>query len=321
MEAHELTTRRAEITAKLKADQSSLAKMERELASIPSTSRYLSGRSGAETYSSEDSRRSGLRQEISSRRARVEAMEDELRQLDKTSAYRDRIETAIPRAQDAREAMHGAQMRYSELTNRAGRLREKITEIRAASLVDEERARQAESAAARDFAAAIADGDAVTEKKALASLAKARESNALSRAKANDDEHFVYTLEQQAAAIESEAATAAELAREHRSAMYEAISDSLASEWDSVVAVLASVGARLSAVRFAGGRAFPELWQLHVPRFEPGQTFLAERDLSRGASGIDAGAILDELLSDAEDAPQEGRQDVPEELALEGGAA
>jgi hypothetical protein len=60
---------------------------------------------------------------------------------------------------------------------------------------------------------------------------------------------------------------------------------------------------------------------LRVPRFEPGQTFLGERDLSRGADGIDAGAILDELLATIEDTPPGGMQEVSEELALEGGAA
>ena len=175
------------------------------------------------------------------------------------TSEREQIAAHIDNALDCTE-------RLAEISARIDTLRSRAAALADETGLDKSLAELAESE--RLVAAAVASGEAQSERAALDRLKAARKAVETKRTALSEQAGLVAALESEAATLDKEAERVSCESQQHRKQAFMVIGDILFLEWKQSVAALFAVGAKMHVARSAAGQYMSGFTRLEVPSFD-----------------------------------------------------
>ncbi|WP_121347164.1 hypothetical protein [Pseudomonas aeruginosa] len=212
---------------------------------------------------------------LSSVRARINSIDFNLREIDKSIAYLDSLAGADDRIALAIEQEKAAAVRIASITESLERVRGHLEQMRSNTEQSLQQAKDVEVAAAQEMARATASGDKKAAKAAQAKIDAASTAAKAARASAEANAPLVAALEEEAAGLAEQLAEAHQAEQAAQEEHRDATCIRLGAEWDRAAAALGKIGTQLVA---QGMR--DQLRGLKLPTFAPGSLTITVTDLS-----------------------------------------
>lgn len=224
--------------------------------------------------------------------ARLRAIPDELKSLEKKMAHLERLSQVDQTRSDSLKAMSEAAAEVKELeliqTNLSARLQAIQSEAKQAL----EKAQQEERDAASRFARSLACGDSKAEKTATNDIQTAATQLAATDEDVRRQELIISALQSELANIETQISNARQRENEAMKIALIAVALVLDEEWNEAARQLAIVGSKVLAVCYQQGGMGDALSSLEVPRFGPFLSRLNRSDLTAAAHTISLADLL-----------------------------
>lgn len=285
---------RAALAAELEAVETRVADLDAErarLAPKPDGSGMLAP--------STDPRFAELLSEIPVQESHAETLKGEIARLDNIIAHEARLAGAVEEGLAARASWQVAEARTGDLGRQAANLRAKVDALRSQADSAEAEATQAEDLASREYARAVAAGDAKAEKAASASFQAVQDEADKAAVAARQRRGLVASMEAEIGELTSAAEAARSEAEAARRRMLAALSLRLQAEFDDAMGELLDLLARIAWAESEVGLS-PRHWvaKLWSPRFAAGRgDFVGEREVNQRAAALSLADLLVDLDS------------------------
>jgi flagellin-like hook-associated protein FlgL len=230
---------------------------------------------------------------LSSVKARIDAIPGELASIDRKLQHLDRLEKIGQIKADAIQAMTDATAEVEALERKKVHLSERFQTIQSEADQALEKAQQAERDAATSYAKSLASGDAEGEKSASGEMQKAAKQLATTDEHVRRQDLILGALQVELDTLETQITNACQRVDEAKAAALSAVGFALNEEWNAATEQLLAVGARILAVSYLKGGMGDALSRLEVPRFGPFHSGLNRSNLAAVARNIS----LEELLA------------------------
>lgn len=223
---------------------------------------------------------------LSSVKARIDAIPGELASIDRKLQHLERLEKIGQIKADAIQAMIDATAEVEALERKKSHLNERFQTIQSEADQALEKAQQAERDAATFYAKSLASGDTEGEKSASGEMQRAAKQLATTDEQVRRQDLILRALQVELDTLEAQISSARQRCNEAKATALSAIEFALNEDWNAATERLMALGARIVAVSYKKGGMGDALSGLTVPRFGPFQSRLDRSDLAAVAQNI-----------------------------------